>query len=152
MQSLKLFKYSRTSTLIFLKKSEESEWDTQPENWPNTLRWHAGHIYAEAERFLYDASHDYAVTRPDWMDLFLDGTRPSEWTGEIPSKAEIMEALETQADRFEEHFNGRWAEAADDVRDLHGTLLDTPDAALQFLLFHEGLHLGAMKGLQLAID
>lgn len=149
MESIKLFKYSRTSTLIFLKKSDEAIWDVQPEMFPNTIRWNAGHIYAEAEKFMHDAANDYEVTRPRWMDLFLDGTRPSEWEGNIPTKEEIIEALEEQTTRLESFFDGRMDKPADDVRDLHGTLLDTPDGALQFLLFHEGLHLGTMKSLDL---
>jgi len=150
VESMKLFKYSRTSTLIFLKKSDETIWDIQPENFPNTIRWNAGHVYAEAEKFMHDAANDYEVTRPRWMDLFLDGTRPSEWEGDIPTKDEIIHALEEQTTRLETFFKDRMDQPADDVRDLHGTLLDTPDGALQFLLFHEGLHLGAMKSLVLA--
>lgn len=151
MESMNLFKYSRTSTLILLPKLEESLWDIQPEKWPNTIRWHAGHVYAEAERFMHDADNNYEITRPRWMDLFLDGTRPSEWEGDIPSKEEIIEALREQEERMEAFFDGKYANAADDVRDLHGTLLDTVDAALQFITWHEGMHLGALKGLRLAI-
>lgn len=151
MESMKLFKYSRTSTLILLPKLDEKLWDIQPENWPNTIRWHAGHVYAEAERFMHDADNNYEVTRPRWMDLFLDGTRPSEWEGEVPSKDEIIEALREQEERIETFFDGKYANAADDVRDLHGTLLDTVDAALQFITWHEGMHLGAVKGLRLAL-
>lgn len=151
MESMKLFKYSRTSTLILLPKLDEKLWDIQPENWPNTIRWHAGHVYAEAERFMHDADNSYEVTRPRWMDLFLDGTRPSEWEGEVPSKEEIIEALREQEERIETFFDGKYANAADDVRDLHGTLLDTVDAALQFITWHEGMHLGAVKGLRLAL-
>lgn len=151
MESMKLFKYSRTSTLILLPKLDEKLWDIQPENWPNTIRWHAGHVYAEAERFMHDADNSYEVTRPRWMDLFLDGTRPSEWEGEVPSKEEIIEALREQEERIETFFDGKYANAADDVRDLHGTLLDTADAALQFITWHEGMHLGAVKGLRLAL-
>ena len=53
--SMKMFKYSRTSTLILLPKLDEKIWDIQPEGWPNTIRWNAGHMYAEAESFLHDA-------------------------------------------------------------------------------------------------
>lgn len=151
MESMKLFKYSRNSTLILLPQIDEEQWDIQPENWPNTIRWHAGHIYAEAERFMHDADNQYEVTRPRWMDLFLDGTRPSEWEGDIPSKEEIIEALREQIDRFDAFFEGKYTNPATEVRDLHGTLLDTPDSALQFLLFHEGIHLGSMKALRLAM-
>ena len=151
--SIKLFKYSRTSTLILLPKLEEDLWDIQPENWPNTIRWNAGHIYAEAERFLNDADNDYEITRPHWMDLFLDGTRPSEWTEEdnVPSKEEIIEALREQERRIESYCAGKLKNKADDVRDLNGTLLDTVDSALQFVTWHEGIHLGILKSLRIAL-
>src|SRR5690625_4561434 len=96
MGTMKMFKYSRTSTLILLPKLEENLWDIQPDGFPNTIRWNAGHIYVTADDFLTDADETYEVKRPDWFDLFLDGTRPSEWTGDIPSKEEIMEALREQ--------------------------------------------------------
>lgn len=151
--SMKMFKYSRTSTLILLPKLEESLWDIQPENWPNTIRWNAGHVYAETERFLHDADNDYEITHPEWMDLFLDGSRPSEWTEEdnVPSKNEIIEALAEQEKRIETFFEGKLDNKADKVRDLNGTLLDTVDAALQFVTWHEGIHLGVVKSLRLVL-
>lgn len=149
--SMKLFKYSRASTLILLPKLEEDLWDVQPEPFPNTIRWNAGHVYAETERFLHDADSSYEITRPRWMDLFLDGTRPSEWEGDIPSKDEIIAALKEQEDRIESHFSGKLNNPADDIRDLHGTKLDTADSALQFVTWHEGLHLGIVKSLRLVL-
>lgn len=151
--SMKMFKYSRTSTLILLPKLEESLWDIQPENWPNTIRWNAGHVYAETERFLHDADNDYEITHPEWMDLFLDGSRPSEWTEEdnVPSKNEIIEALAEQEKRIETYFKDKLNNKADDVRDLNGTLLDTVDSALQFVTWHEGIHLGILKSLRIAL-
>src|SRR5699024_6999570 len=79
---MKLIKKLRAMKLIFLKKLDGTIWDIQPENFPNTIRWNAGHVYGEAEKFMHDAANDYEVTRPRWMDLFLDGTRPSEWEGD----------------------------------------------------------------------
>lgn len=151
--TMKLFKYNRTSTLILLPKLDESLWDIQPENWPNTIRWNAGHVYAETERFLNDADQEYEIIRPDWMDLFLDGTRPSEWTEEdqVPSKEEIIKALKEQEKRIETFFEGKLDNKADKVRDLNGTLLDTVDAALQFVTWHEGIHLGVVKSLRLVL-
>ena len=151
MESMKLFKYSRASTLILSSKLDESLWDVQPENWPNTIRWNAGHVYAEAEGFLHDADHQYEITHPEWLDLFLDGTRPSEWEGDIPSKEEIIEALREQETRIETFFADKYDQPASKVRDLNGTLLDTVDASLQFITWHEGIHLGIMKSLRIAL-
>src|SRR5699024_9086629 len=81
------------STLILLPKLEEKYWDIQPEGFPNTIRWNAGHVYAEADSFLKDADENYVVTRPEYQTFFADGTRPSEWFGDVQTKDEIIEAL-----------------------------------------------------------
>lgn len=151
MEALKLFKYSRTSTLILLNNIDESKWDTQPEGYPNNIRWNAGHVYVTAEDFLKDADQNYDVTRPEWDELFLDGTRPSEWGDNVPSKDEIVSALEEQEKRIEEYFKNKLQNKASKVRDINGTLLDTVDASLQFVTWHEGIHLGVTKSLKDAL-
>lgn len=154
MESINMFKYSRTSTLILLPKLDEKWWDIQPEGWPNTIRWNAGHVYAEAESFLHDADHNYTITHPEWLDLFLDGTRPSEWTKDdpVPTKEEIITALKEQEKRIETFFQLKLANKASKVRDINGLLLDTVDASLQFVTWHEGLHLGILKALRLELQ
>jgi len=151
VESIKLFKYSRTSTLILLNGIDEKIWNIQPEGYPNNIRWNAGHVYVTAEDFLKDADKDYKVTRPDWDQLFLDGTRPSEWGDDVPSKEEIIAALEEQENRIEEYFKAKLQNAASNIRDVNGTLLDTVDASLQFVTWHEGIHLGVTKSLKDAL-
>lgn len=142
MESLTMFKYSRTSTLILLNKIDEKKWDLQPEGFPNTIRWNAGHVYSTAEDYLSSADHKYQITFPEWNDLFLDGSRPSEWPEEVPSKQEIISALEEQKDRIFNHFQNRMDEQASETRDINGTLLETVESSLQFVTWHEGIHLG----------
>src|SRR5690625_1855733 len=132
VEAIKLFKYSRTSTLILLNNIDEEIWNIQPEGYPNNIRWNAGHVYVTAEDFLKDADQNYDVTRPEWDELFLDGTRPSEWGDNVPSKDEIVSALEEQEKRIEEYFKNKLQNKASKVRDINGTLLDTVDASLQF--------------------
>lgn len=149
--TMKMFNYSRTSTLILLPKLEEDFWDIQPEGFPNTIRWNAGHVYAEADAFLKDADANYEITRPHYQDLFADGTRPSEWTGDIPSKDDIIEALREQDKYIQAFFKDKLEEAASVTRDINKTLLDTKDASLQFVTWHEGIHLGIMKSIRDAL-
>lgn len=147
MGAVKLFKYSRTSTLILLSKIDENKWDIQPEGFSNTVRWNAGHVYATAEDYLADADTNYTVVNPEWFDLFLDGTRPSEWTNNIPTKEEIIDALKEQEIRIVNHFKDKLTDPASVTRDINGTLLDTVDSSLQFVTWHEGIHLGGTKAL-----
>lgn len=151
MATIKLFNYSRTSTLILLNNIAEEDWDVQPEGYPNTIRWNAGHVYATAEDYLTDADSDYKITHPEWSDYFLDGTRPSEWPDHVPSAQEIIAALEEQKERITAHFENKLKDTASNVRDINGTKLDTMDAALQFVTWHEGIHLGGTKTLNLAV-
>lgn len=147
MEAITMFTYSRTSTLILLNKIDENVWDDQPEGFPNTLRWNAGHIYSTAEDYLTDADQSYKVTLPEWDKLFLDGTRPSEWPDHVPTKAEIIEALTVQKDRIANHFKDKLANDATVIRDINGTPLNTVEASLQFVTWHEGIHLGVTNAL-----
>lgn len=148
MHSMKMFKYSRTSTLILLTRIDEVFWDIQPKNFPNNILWNAGHIYAEAEVFLHDADDNYKIIRPDWQRLFVDGTRPSEWTETVPTMSEIVEALQEQAPRIESFFKDKLNNNASKIRDVNGLKLETVDAALQFVTWHEGIHIGDIKSIR----
>lgn len=149
--TMKMFNYSRTSTLILLPKLEEEYWDIQPEGFPNTIRWNAGHVYAEADAFLKDADKNYEVTRPEYQTFFADGTRPSEWVGDVPTKDEIIAALIEQDKYIQDFFKDKLKEESDVVRDINKTLLDTKDASLQFVTWHEGIHLGITKSIRDAL-
>ena len=148
MESIHMFKYSRTSTLILLPKLDESLWDIQPDGFPNTIRWNAGHVYVTAEDFLNEADPGFTISKRRWMELFLDGTRPSEWTGDIPTKEEIIEGLREQEDRLVRYFENKLDNQAKSVRDVNGLKLNTNDASLQFVTWHEGIHLGIIKSLR----
>ncbi len=144
---MRLFTYSRTSTLILLNKIDEDKWDVQPEGFPNTVRWNAGHVFCTAEEYLHDADENYEMTNPAWNDLFLDGTRPSEWPEDVPSPAEIKQALKEQDQRIIDYFSDKLANKASVVRDVNGWDLETVQASMQFVTWHEGIHLGFTNGL-----
>src|SRR5690625_7891389 len=94
MESLKLFSYSRTSTLILLKKLDEKVWDKQPSGFSNTISWSAGHVYSTAQDFLADADAQFKNPLPDWDRLCLDGTRPADWPETVPSSKDVIQFRE----------------------------------------------------------
>lgn len=153
MESLNLFKYSRAATLILLSKIENHKWDVQPDKFPNTIRWNAGHVYITAEDFLNKADHHYKITLPEWSDLFLDGTHPSEWKDkDIPSVQDLISALKEQEERIYDYFNGKQQNKASEDHIIRTLNLNTVEAALQFVTWHEGIHLGIMKSLSDVIE
>jgi len=147
MELMRMFTYSRTSTLILLNKIDEDKWDIQPKGFPNTVRWNAGHVFCTAEEYLHDADESYEITHPEWLDLFLDGTRPSEWPEDVPSPAEIKQALKEQDQRIMDFFSDKLSNKVSTVRDVNGWDLETVAASMQFVTWHEGIHLGFTNGL-----
>lgn len=153
MNSLDLFKYSRTAFLIALSKADEKDLDVQPKGYPNTIRWNAGHVYATAEEYLNKADHDYEISNPKWFDYFIDGTRPSEWPEEgVPSMEEILAALKEQEAKIENHFKNKLDQPASEDHVIRTINLDSADAAIQFCTWHEGIHLGTVKSLLIAVE
>src|SRR5699024_1955535 len=147
MELMRMFTYSRTSTLILLNKIDEDKWDIQPEGFPNTVRWNAGHVFCTAEEYLHDADENYEITHPEWLDLFLDGSRPSEWPEEVPSPVEIKQALKEQDQRIMYYFSDKLSNQVSTLRDVNGWDLETVAASMQFVTWHEGIHLGFTNGL-----
>ena len=146
-----MFKYSRTSTLIGLGNIDKRKWDEQPDGYPNTIRWNAGHVFCTAEEFLNKADDNYEVYFPEWNALFIDGTHPSQWNGKAPSADDIIAALKEQGDRIYDYFNGKLQNEATEHLTFHSLTMDTAGASLQFVTWHEGIHLGIIKSLSNAI-
>lgn len=143
-----MFEYSRAAVLIALGNTKEGTWDTKIENFPNTIRWNAGHMYITAEDYLSKADKDYEIIHPEWYDFFIDGTSPFKWEEEPPSVVEIMDALKKQGKRIMEFFQGKVKNRASETVDIRYLKLDTVDAALQFVTWHDGIHLGIVKSMQ----
>ncbi len=146
-----MFAYSRDASLILLSKLDESMWDIEPDGYPNSIRWNAGHVYITAEDYLHKADHTYEVKPPEWVDLFIDGTHPSQWKEEGPSKQEIISAFKEQRERILKHFKGKEQNKASEDHIIRTLNLNTVEAALQFVTWHEGIHLGILKSLNNAL-
>src|SRR5690625_1305230 len=71
----------------------------------------------------------------------------ADWPEDVPSAKEIIQALEEQKERIELFFNDKLDQKASTVRDVNGTLLDKVDSSLQFVTWHEGIHLGVTNSL-----
>lgn len=143
-----MFEYSRAALLIALKNTKVGTWDERVEGFPNTIRWNAGHMYVTAEEYLNKADKNYEIIHPEWFDFFIDGTSPFKWEKEPPAVEVILDALKKQGERILECFEGRLNHAASETVDIRYLKLDTVDAALQFVTWHDGIHLGIVKSMQ----
>ncbi|WP_216831471.1 DinB family protein [Alkalihalobacterium elongatum] len=143
--ALTAFTFARFANIQVLNAAKEHQLDAIPEGFNNSIRWNAGHVLVIAESVLRHSEHYEPVLPSLYKKLFDMGTKPSEWTEEAPSVAEIVEMSQKQIEAVQklssEHGNATFAKPFV----LFGTSFDNVSDALSFISFHEGLHFTTTK-------
>ncbi|MBW8349315.1 DinB family protein [Bacillus sp. IITD106] len=147
MASLKQFQFARTYTIRTLNQTNLDKWDDIPDGFSNSIRWNVGHIYVTAEILLHKADNEYEMKNPNWTAFFVPGSRPSEWSENPPSAEELLDALKKQSRYIDEFFVGKLGNAASEAFKIDTYKMETVDAFLQFVIWHEGLHAGIIKAM-----
>ncbi|HZG85766.1 DinB family protein [Paenibacillus sp.] len=138
----------RAITLQAVESMREEEADVQPEGFNNTIRWHLGHIYLVQERLAFHYAGFPVDVPPSYIDLFGNGTKPSDWTVEPPSLAELGVRLQEQPGRIRTLLGEKLLEPPAIPFQRFNGKLDTIGAIVGYSLYHEGLHMAAIKQLK----
>ncbi|KAA9021621.1 DinB family protein [Niallia endozanthoxylica] len=119
--------------------------DILPEGFSNNIRWNIGHVLVVTEKFLFA---DKGNLPAQYYEFFAPGTKPSDWTGEVPTIAVLVQQLEKQYNRIKdlpnETFNEKLAEP------LLGN--HTVGELAVFSCFHESYHLGQIMAMKRTIE
>ncbi|WP_238941972.1 DinB family protein [Bacillus sp. REN10] len=137
--------FTRNVTLRTLEAIEEAQWDAQSEGFSNTVKWNAGHTYVVMESLLKAADPSYESNVEKYAPFFAPGTKPADWLENPASKEEIMGLLKGQIERVQAHFADHLADAPANEVKIGPLVLTSIDDVLNFVLFHEGLHLGTIQ-------
>lgn len=144
--------FVRDAVLQEVEKVSEDAADKMPEGFRNTIRWNLGHIYVVQESLVTGLAGQDPLMPPRYQELFAPGTKPADWTGDIPDLSELRTNLKEQPGRLQEQFAGRMDEKVDKPFQPGGGLeLSTIGELVNFTVYHEGLHTGFIKGLKRAI-
>ncbi|WP_337102901.1 DinB family protein [Paenibacillus sp. YIM B09110] len=136
----------RNLTIKAVEGISEALLDTVPEGFNNNLRWNLGHIYLVQEKFAFHFSGDTVQLPESFERLFARGTKPADWKEEPPALEVLLEMLAEQPKRIQSLLQGRLDEAVTPTYTTgSGVQLSTIGEFLTFTLYHEGMHLGAIK-------
>jgi len=147
MNEDKLFKQMdsiRALTLKVFDDLSEALADKIPGGFRNSIRWNLGHIWTVQNSLLQNFGGITLDLPPRYMELFAPGTKPADWQGDIPTLDELKQHLENQPAKLQEHLAGKLDDQA--AKPFLG--YTTVGEILMFTLYHEGLHLGAIKALK----
>ncbi|WP_199615330.1 DinB family protein [Paenibacillus alkalitolerans] len=141
----------RSITLKAVETVTDEEADMQPPGFNNTIRWHLGHIYLVQERLAFHFAGFPVYVPPEYIDLFSNGTKPSDWKKEAPSLAELTARLTEQPERIRTLLGDKLKEEPAIPCPLFDGKLTTIGAIINFSLFHEGMHNSALHRLKRAL-
>ncbi|PAV28718.1 hypothetical protein CIL05_15670 [Virgibacillus profundi] len=136
----------RQNTLKEMENLSEEQADQMPEGFRNTIRWNLGHIYVVQNSLLSQFGGKDIETPPRYLELFAPGTKPADWQGEVPTLNEVKQLLEEQPAKLKEVLAGQLDEEA--IKPFNS--LTTVGQILSFTSYHEGMHMGIIKGLKKA--
>lgn len=146
------YRMIRGFTLNMIKQLHEETLNVVPTGFNNNILWNVGHILVAQDSLLYGPTQAANLSTAKYNELFRPGTKPADWTGELPSLAALTQELEAQMERIERDFSTRWDERLPQPFTLRsGAEMTTYGEVMIFTLYHEGWHAGYINSLKHAI-
>lgn len=142
----KQFEVTRHVLLEDIKNLDDSVIDVQPEGFNNTIHWHIGHILTVTEQFLFAFPDKTKHIPENYVDLFGNGTKPADWSGEVPTVDALIKQLADQLERIKQITSEQFEHKLD--KPLFGQ--DTVGGLATFAVFHEANHVGQIHAMNFA--
>ena len=142
-------KVIRGNLINSVKEVSESQADSVPERFNNSIRWNLGHVYLAQEQFAFAFAQEPMVVPDGFPELFGRDSKPLEWKVQPPTLPVLIQLLEDQTSRIEEKLYNRLDEVvAKPLIMPSGLTLKTIGEYLTFSMYHEGLHVQTIKMLK----
>lgn len=135
----------------FLQKTPQEDLFRIPEGFNNNIWWNIAHVVVTPQLLMYGLSGREFTIEKELIDKYRKGTFPE---GE-PTKEE-MEKIDAYLFSTVKHIqldyeHGRFKNFQEYMT-TPKIALSTPEDAIAFNVFHEGLHLGAILALKKALE
>ena len=118
-----------------------------PEGFNNNIIWNVGHILVTQQLLVYKLSGLPMMVSDTLIAKYMKDTKPEGFINQ-QEVDEIKELLFSTIEKTKEDFNnGLFKNFKEYTVSTTGNTLTTIDEAFQFILFHEGMHLGYVMAL-----
>lgn len=143
--------FARNATLRLVKDVSENKSREIPEGFSNNILWNLGHIYSSLESFAFGYIGESMDLPEEFKGLFGMGSKPSEWSGNIPEITKLIEMLEAQPQRVQERLADKLDQEVKLPFTIPGAELKTVRDLLTFSFYHEAGHTQTIKHLKKSI-
>jgi uncharacterized damage-inducible protein DinB len=117
--------------------------EIQPKGFNNNIHWQVGHVLTVAEQFFFGYPTKSTSLPANYKEFFGSGTKPQDWTDDVPSFSVLVKQLEEQFERVTKIPPSQLAEKLE--KPFLGC--ETFGELASFGVFHEAMHLGQIQTL-----
>ncbi|MGY4691755.1 DinB family protein [Salibacterium sp. K-3] len=142
------FDVTRKFFIQTVESTPEEIVDTQPEHFNNTIRWHIGHVLTSTETILGYPDISKSQLPEGYGELFEMGTKPGDWTREVPSVEELTRHLKDQANRIQQIPVNRLNVTLEEPLSFPFEGVQTFEDLAGLLCMHEGIHMGQISAMK----
>ncbi|MFF2855800.1 MULTISPECIES: DinB family protein [unclassified Peribacillus] len=146
-----VFKQFEMTREYFIKNVESvsiEQTDVQPDGFNNTIHWQTGHVLTITEQTMFNYPHVTTHLPTNYIELFGNGTKPADWTGNIPAMDQLVIQLKDQLTRLKQISTEQLEQD-----------LDTPFLGCKTVgelacltLMHEATHMGQIQAMKRIIE
>ncbi|WP_406685473.1 DinB family protein [Seonamhaeicola sp. MEBiC1930] len=145
--SLNVLPNTRKSFEKIIDNTSLEDLNKIPEGFNNNIIWNIGHIVVTEQLLGNKLSGNSTIVSNDLIEKYRKGTKPEAFVSqEEVDKIKVL-LLSTIDNTTENYKNGLYKNYQEYTVSTTGNTLTNIDEALQFILFHEGIHLGIIMSL-----
>jgi hypothetical protein len=133
----------KTRTFLFniIQDVSTEQLNVIPAGFSNNLVWHLGHMIAAQQGICYLRAGLPPAVAGSYLELYKSGTKPLKPVSEEDVE-EIKSTFFSSLDQLEKDVDDNLFATYSAWTTRYGVEITSIEDALQFLLFHEGLHSG----------
>jgi hypothetical protein len=140
-------KNTRTFILELVKDLSIEQLNKIPAGFNNNIIWNIAHLTAAQQNMCYIRSGLEITVEEKYFSPFLSGTKPEKFI-EQKEIASIFDALLNSMDRLATDYSSRIFPKFDPWDKRYGMKLNSIEDAINFIPFHEGMHIGYIMALK----
>ena len=142
-----IFKKTRGFFKTYIEQLSIEELNRIPKGFNNNIIWNIGHIVATEQVLIYKLSGVPMSVSDQFIERYRKGTKPEKDVTEQEVEEIKMLLLETIQKTKIDYSENAFSNFQEYTPETTGTTLYNVDDALEFAVFHEGVHLGIVNSL-----
>ena len=140
-------KIIRNSLLGMINDLSIEELNEIPAGFNNNIIWNLAHLTAAQQGMCYVRAGVPTSVSEEFIAPFRSGTKPEKFVDEDQAKT-LKDILLSSLDQFETDRHNNLFDKYSAWKTRMGVEINNIDDALEFMLFHEGLHLGCIQSIK----